>query len=91
MTVDGPQAPMTLSPSSPRLDARAWVVWTLATAVLVTATRNPFYTLILLLAVRLVSVTWGGKEGPFQLPLLRVLLIILAFSTLFNFFFVHVG
>jgi energy-coupling factor transport system permease protein len=84
-----------LSQSTPfsddRLDARAWVVWTVATAVLVTTTRNPFYLLILLLAVRLVGLTWGGKTGPFQLPLLRLLLIILLFSTAFNLFFVHLG
>jgi energy-coupling factor transport system permease protein len=80
------------SPSfSIRLDARAWVVWTLITAVLATTTRNPFYILILLLAARLVSLNWGGKAGPFQLPLLRLLIIILTFSTLFNLFFVHLG
>lgn len=74
-----------------RLDARAWVVWTMITAVLVTTTRNPFYTLILLLAARLVSLNWGGKAGPFQLPLLRLLIVILIFSTTFNLFFVHLG
>lgn len=73
-----------------RIDARAWVVWTLAAALLTTLTRNPFYIIILLLAARLVGLTWQQADA-FKLPLLRTLLVILTFSTLFNMLFAHVG
>ena len=74
-----------------RLDARAWVVWTLAAALLTTLTRNPFYILILLLAARLVGEVWQQADEAFKLPLWRTLLVILTFSTLFNMLFAHVG
>ena len=73
-----------------RIDARAWVVWTLAAALLTTLTRNPFYIIILLLAARLVGVVWQQTDT-FKLPLLRTLVVILTFSTLFNMLFAHVG
>lgn len=77
--------------SSHRLDARVWLVWTLAAALLTTLTRNPLYIVILLLAARLVGLTWRQADAPLRLPLLRFGLVILTFSTLFNVLFVHVG
>ncbi len=73
------------------LDARAWVIWTLAAALLTMLTRNPLYLLIILLAARLVSLRWQQSDIAFKLPLLRILLVILTFSTLFNMLFVHIG
>jgi energy-coupling factor transport system permease protein len=74
-----------------RIDARAWLIWTLSAAVLTMLTRNPLYIVIILLAVRLVALTWEQEDAAFKLPLLRLLLIILLFSTLFNMLFAHVG
>ncbi len=78
-------------PTKTRIDARAWLIWTAATAVLTMLTRNPFYIVIILLAVRLVALNWEQDEAAFKLPLLRLLLVILLFSTLFNMLFAHVG
>lgn len=74
-----------------RLDARAWVLWTLAAALLTTLTRNPLYILIILLAARLVALRWQPADAPLKLPLWRLGLVILLFSTLFNLLFVHLG
>lgn len=77
--------------SPPRLDARAWLIWTLSAAMLTMLTRNPLYIFIILLAVRLVAISWQQEEAAFKLPLLRMLAIILLFSTVFNMLFAHVG
>lgn len=74
-----------------RVDARAWVIWTLAAALLAMLTRNPLYILIILLAARLVGMRWQDSQTTFQLPLGRIVLIVLTFSTTFNFLFVHIG
>lgn len=77
--------------SKTRVDARAWLTWTVSAAVLTMLTRNPLYIVIILLAVRLVAITWQQEEAAFKLPLLRMLLVILLFSTVFNMLFAHVG
>lgn len=77
--------------SKTRLDARAWLIWTLSAAVLTMLTRNPLYIVIILLAIRLVAITWQQEEAAFKLPLLRMFLIILLFSSVFNMLFAHVG
>jgi hypothetical protein len=74
-----------------RLDARAWVVWTVAAGLIVTLTRNPLYILLVLLAAELVRATWGVERATLELPLLRIGGIILLFSALFNVLFVHLG
>lgn len=74
-----------------RLDARAWVLWTVAAGLLVTLTRNPLYLAIILLAVLLVRATWQMADGKLRLPLLRIAGVILLFSAGFNLLFVHVG
>ena len=75
-----------------RFDARAWVVWVLAMAVVAMAVRNPLYTLILLLVSRLVANACAprAQEG-LRLPLWRVGLFVLLFSALFNALFVRAG
>lgn len=89
MTTRDTAAPIDLSER--RLDARAWVMWTLAAALLTMLTRNPLYILIILFAARLVGVTWQQRDAAFKLPLLILALTILTFSTLFNMLFAHLG
>jgi energy-coupling factor transport system permease protein len=72
-------------------DARGWLVWLLAAAVLTMSTRNPFYLLVLLLAARLVDIVCGRSETGFNLPLARIGLILLLFATVFNALIVHIG
>jgi len=76
------------SPTSPKLDARAWVVWVLATAVLTMTARNPLYTLLLLLAALIAH---RPNSDGLKLPLLRLGVIILLFSAAFNLLWSHVG
>lgn len=84
-------APNYLPTSPNRPDARAWVLWALATAILTILTRNPLYVFIILLATQLVSLRWQYAEAPLKLPLWRLALVIISFSTLFNLLFVHLG
>ena len=46
----------------PRVDARAWVVWTLATLVVTSSTRNPLYVLLLLMITLVVGVTLAPAQ-----------------------------
>ena len=73
------------------LDARAWLIWLLATAAAIMLIRNPLYLIILLLAVQVVAAMCGGAGTTVGFSLWRIGLTILLFSTLFNFLFVHVG
>ena len=77
--------------SDRRRDARAWVVWTAAAAVLAMVARNPLYTIILLLAVSLVKAVHADDDLGLDLPLWRIGAVVIALSTLFNALFVHVG
>lgn len=70
------------------LDTRAWMIWVTAAAVVTMAGRNPLYTLALLMVALVV---WQNHRAGMQLPLLRLGVIILLFSTLFNLFWVHLG
>ena len=72
-------------------DARGWVTWLLATAVLTMSTRNPLYTLLLLLTVRVVGVVCGRSDNGLQLPLARIGFMLLTLATVLNALFVHVG
>ena len=71
-------------------DARAWAVWLLAGGVLVLATRNPLYLLLLLAASRVVHAACGPAT-PSGLPYARLSALILVFSTLFNALTAHAG
>ncbi|MCP4425767.1 MAG: energy-coupling factor transporter transmembrane protein EcfT [Chloroflexi bacterium] len=74
-----------------KFDARAWMVW-LATAVIFTMTaRNPFYTLVILLAARVVGAVCGQNEAGLSLPLARMGAAILAVTAVFNALMVHIG
>jgi energy-coupling factor transport system permease protein len=72
-------------------DTRAWLIWVLATAVLITIARNPLYTLILLLVARLVTAAWGTFHGGLSLPFWRTGAVILVMSTMINVLFVNEG
>ena len=85
------RAEATAVPTRALPDARAWLIWTLAAALLTMLTRNPFYIVIILLSARLVGLTWQQPSAAFKLPLLRIAVVILTFSALFNMLFVHVG
>lgn len=72
-------------------DARGWMTWLLAAVVMTMITRNPFYTLVVLLAVRLVDVVCALPNAGLNLPLARIGLVLLTFAMVFNTLFVHVG
>jgi energy-coupling factor transport system permease protein len=72
-------------------DSRAWLIWVLAMAMLVTVARNPLYTLILLLVARLVTAAWGTFQGGLPLPFWRSAALILLLSTAINVLFVDTG
>jgi energy-coupling factor transport system permease protein len=77
-------------PAERFFDSRAWLVWVLATAVLITVARNPLYTLILLLVARLVA-TAGGSSAALSLPFWRMSAVILVLSTAINLLLVNTG
>ncbi|HQF71769.1 MAG TPA: hypothetical protein PLH39_10875, partial [Promineifilum sp.] len=64
--------------------AQAWAIWLLGGGVLVLATRNPLYLVLLLAISRIVQATCAaGSIGP-RLQYGRIAALILLFSTLFN-------
>jgi energy-coupling factor transport system permease protein len=71
-------------------NALAWLIWTIAAAVLVMVLENPWYTLIILLVSRLMVLAFGRDDG-FHFPIWRAGVIILIFSALYQAAFVHVG
>lgn len=75
----------------PYFDARAWTVWLLSAAAVTMLTRNPLYTLLLLLASRVVDDSCADPDSELQLPLGRLAFVILLFSAAFNALFVHQG
>ncbi len=86
------QNPQNSSPVSPAisLDARAWLVWVVAAAVVTMAAPNPLYTLIVLLAALIARQSQSAGIG-LNLPLLRLGGFILLFSTIFNMLWIHTG
>jgi energy-coupling factor transport system permease protein len=72
-------------------DARAWLIWIAAAAILAMAARNPLYSLILLLASRLVDMTWTVRRPPGRLPFWRAAALILVLSAAYQALFVHMG
>ena len=67
------------------------MTWLLAAVVMTMITRNPFYTLVVLLVVRVVDRVCSLPDVGLDLPLARIGLILLSFATVFNALFVHVG
>ncbi|HSM57740.1 MAG TPA: energy-coupling factor transporter transmembrane component T [Candidatus Sulfomarinibacteraceae bacterium] len=72
-------------------DARAWLVWLLSAAAVTMLTRNPLYTLLLLLVSRVVDDSCAADDSELQLPLGRLAVVILLFSGGFNALFVNQG
>lgn len=81
-----------MSASPRRYDARAWLVWLAAGGLLVLATRNPLYLVVLLAVSRAVQAVCEAREGAaWRLPFWRIAALILVFSTLFNLLTAHIG
>jgi energy-coupling factor transport system permease protein len=73
-------------------DARAWVVWLFAGALLAILIGNPLYLVLLLIISRLNSYACAPATArERQLPFWRISVMILVFSTLFNLLTAHVG
>lgn len=79
-----------------RFDTRAWLIWVLAAAAVTMLARNPLYSLLLLLASRLVELACGRKDAALDLSLgqvamVRLAVVVFIFSGLYSALFVHVG
>lgn len=73
-------------------DARAWLVWLLAGALLAITAANPLYLVLLLIISRLVQYACMPlASAGWRLPFWRIAVMILFFSTLFNFLTAHFG
>lgn len=72
-------------------NARAWVFWIFAAAILAMVARNPLYTILLLLVSRIIVVADSSPGDELKIPLLRIAVAILLFSATYNALFVHVG
>ena len=73
------------------MNAKPWLIWIGATAVLVMVARNPLYALIVLLATLLMKAIFARPDRDGDLPLLRLAVIFLLISAVYNALFVHVG
>ena len=74
------------------IDARAWVLWVAALAAISMVARNPLYSVAVILIARIVATKCGDESSPGTgLPLVRIGIAILIFSTLFNGLSVHIG
>lgn len=74
-----------------RLHIYGWLAWSLGAAWLAIRLRNPFYTLLILLVARLVWVGCSRPERNLSLPVGKLALFILTFSTLLNGLLAHTG
>lgn len=73
-------------------DVRAWVVWLICGGLLSIRISNPLYLILLLFIARLVYFSCRQEERDvLRLPIWRISLVILVFSTLFNMLTAHVG
>lgn len=72
-------------------NVRAWLIWTGAAGIAAMVTRNPLYALLLILVARLVDAACTRSERGIELPWGRVVIAVLALSTLFNALLVHSG
>lgn len=75
------------------LHPRAWIAWLLATLAALSLLRNPLYLLLLLGCIALTSRTLRrvASTPELPLPLLRLALLIITLSALFNFATAHFG
>ncbi len=68
-----------------------WVWWVAAASLLTMRNHNPMYHLLLLLVAQLVGERCAVVETGWRVPVWRVGVFILFFSTLFNGLLAHVG
>jgi energy-coupling factor transport system permease protein len=73
-----------------QVDARAWLLWVAAAAVLVMVARNPLYTILIMAAVQIVRTARAPGAG-LPLPIWRLGLLLVVISAVLNAFSVHVG
>jgi energy-coupling factor transport system permease protein len=74
-----------------RTNAKAWVIWMGAAAVITMKARNPLYALIMLSIALLMIATFGRADREAAIPLRKVAIVFLLVSALYNALFVHVG
>ena len=76
-----------------RLHPRAWIAWLAAAIITLSLSRNPVYLLLIILCIAVVSRALRSQaETPvLPLPLLRLSLVIITLSALFNFVTAHFG
>lgn len=88
--------PNGFTPSRPALHPGAWSIWVLSVLIVLTITRNPWYLALTLACIGAVLVVRGrttpGETAGQALALpLRIGLVMVLFSALFNALMVHVG
>lgn len=74
-----------------KVHPHVWVWWVVVASVLTMSNRNPLYHLLLLLLAQLVGERCAVVETGWRVPVWRVGVFILFFSTLFNMLLAHVG
>lgn len=76
-----------------RLHPGAWIAWLTAAIAALSLTRNPLYLSLLLVCIAIVSRTLRGQaQTPvLPLPLLRLAIVIVTLSALFNVTTAHFG
>lgn len=75
------------------IHAKAWLIWLAAAIAALSLTRNPFYLLLILICLAVVSRALRSQAYTpvLPLPLLRLGLLIVLLSALFNFVTAHFG
>ena len=86
-----PPAPRSLK--ADRYHAWAWMIWTAAALVALSATRNPLYLALTLMCIGVVSatVTTQSSSGPIPLSPIRFGMVVVPLSALFNAATAHIG
>jgi energy-coupling factor transport system permease protein len=72
-------------------NARAWIVWIIATAILVMVARNPLYSVILILLSLTAVNFFSRQDTPMRSIFLKVCAAILLFTGIYHALFIHVG
>lgn len=72
------------------VDARAWLVWVAAAAVLVMVARNPLYTVLIMAVVQVVRTVRAPGAG-LPLPIWRLGAFLVVISAVLNALSVHIG
>jgi len=72
-------------------NAKAWLIWIGAVALITMLARNPLYTLLILAVALLMTVVFGRPDKEAAIPLHRLAPVILLVSAIYNGLFVHSG